>query len=852
MNSKEAQRNEGIKPVKVSRPMLSQGVHLGFLVFGALVSLALFLSVQSFTHNVLNANYKDVSQEISEVIAQEFDELEFSLRTVSTLLSLSDEASEEKVVQKIANVEDSLGQFEAILWLHKVEGEWSLLPLYENLFQTKSIVYSDILKQVDIRRAVARGLSKRGQLNLVTQVQNLEGPLKTELGSSYFAIVKAAEIGDGRDGVIIALTNLEHVFETRALRIDELVSKIAIRDIANDSMLYKYKREKGLARKNYATQQSFDLRFGGQVLEISSQFFKQENMLLLEILPYLMLGFGMVLTATITFYLRSNHHQARKFFDINKRLSENNEALEQEIEKRELLNQSARRVDRENRAIIDSVSDIIFETDLDAKILFLNAQWSKITGFESEQSIGLELFNVLHPQDQHDIRDEFQSLVYGKIKSFRKFTRVRTSDGTFRAAELSISMINREDERAQRVVGTFTDVEERRRAERALSEAERKYRNIVQNAAGGIFQMTPEGLYLSANPAMADILGYDSPEQLLREVKNAHQDVYDDISVRKSFVRELEKSEIVTNHETQMRRRDGTLIWVNENIHTVRDEGGNVLYFEGSIEDIVERKESAISLQKAKMNSDLANRAKSEFLANMSHELRTPLNSIIGFSEMIKDEVFGAVEQREYWEYARDINNSGKNLLNVINEILDISKIEAGERHLNESQVKVDRVAASCIDLLRGKVESGDITITDNLAGIPEVIGEELSLKQVMMNLLSNAVKFTPKGGRISLSYEVDREGRLHLSVTDTGIGLDDDEIKKALSPFGQMDNDLDRSGSGTGLGLTLVDSLLKLHGAEFGLVSQKGIGTTATAIFPKGRVVAKKAPQTVSESETH
>lgn len=242
------------------------------------------------------------------------------------------------------------------------------------------------------------------------------------------------------------------------------------------------------------------------------------------------------------------------------------------------------------------------------------------------------------------------------------------------------------------------------------------------------------------------------------------------------------------------------------------------------------------------MNSDLANRAKSEFLANMSHELRTPLNSIIGFSEMIREEIHGALEQRDYWEYAKDINDSGQRLLQVINEILDISKIEAGERELKESQVNVNKVAMTCVDLLAGKIDSGDLTVVNHLAGMPDLIGEELSIKQILMNLLSNAVKFTPKGGRVSMSYEVDRSGALHVSITDTGIGLDDEEIQRALSPFGQADNELSREGSGTGLGLTLVDALLKIHGAEFDLVSQKGIGTTATAIFPKERVVVKKS----------
>lgn len=845
-------RDKDLPPwaMKLLKPFVFQKVHTGFLIFGLLVSLGLFMAVQSFTDSVLSDDYERISRETSETVAKEFSELEFSLRTVSTLLALSDEGDSQKILRKLATVEDSLISYETIFWLRKVEGEWVMLELYSNLFGGTLIDYSDILKHEAVQLAMRNALQKKDQLSLVSNLEFGQNPktLKAQDGSNYFALVKAGEMVGGVESVVVGISNLGHVFETRTLNVDERISDIRVRDVQGDYSLFGYSRDKGASNKEYEAWKSFDVLVGGRTLEINSRFFKREDMLLLEILSFVVFGFSIILTLTITLYLRSNRQQTMKFSDINERLTEKNMALLAEVKKREQLNQSARRADKENRVIIDSVSDIILETDIEGKIVFLNAQWPKITGFEVEQSMGLELFSVLHPRDQHDVQNEFELLMRGKNKSFRKYTRLRTSDGTFRAAELSVSMINQDDEDLRRVVGTLTDVEERRRAERALSEAERKYRNIVQNAAGGIFQLTPEGLYLSANPAMAEVLGYETPEQVLREVKNASIDVYVDAQSRASFIREVEKNEIVTNHETLVKRRDGSEVWVNENIHTVRDEGGGILYFEGSIEDISARKRSALALQDAKVHSDLANRAKSEFLANMSHELRTPLNSIIGFSEIIREEVMGKIEQREYWEYARDINESGKNLLNVINEILDISKIEAGERELKEAQVKVDQVAASCVELLSAKIANNDITITNNLAGMPELICEELSVKQVLMNLLSNAVKFTPKSGRVSLSYEVDREDRLHVSVTDTGIGLDDDEIHKALSPFGQVNSDLNREGSGTGLGLTLVDALLKIHGAELGLVSQKGIGTTATAIFPKDRVVAKKDKVAVAE----
>lgn len=572
-------------------------------------------------------------------------------------------------------------------------------------------------------------------------------------------------------------------------------------------------------------------------MDVALEFNTENKLYFFRNIPVYFGIIGILLTIIATFYVRSNKLQSVKLSEFNAELEGKNQALQKEISERERLNTVLRQSEKENRAIIDAVSDIIFETNIEGEIMFLSASWKKVTGFENEKLIGQEIFSLLHPQDQKQQLRDFEMLIKGQKQAYRSFVRLRAADGTFRAVEIAMSMIRQDQKKNLRVVGTFTDVEERRRAERALAEAEKKYRTIVENAAGGIYQLTPEGIYLSANPAMARILGYESPEQLLREVRNAYESVYESERDRADAFAALNDKVEFYNHETQMVRKDGRKIWVNENMRAVKDDARNILYFEGSVEDIGQRKEFEIGLMEAKMNSDLANRAKSEFLANMSHELRTPLNSIIGFSEIMKNEVFGKIEQKSYLEYSKHINDSGQSLLRVINEILDISRIEAGDRILNESVVNIEKVASDCLDLLSSKIESNQMMIINNLGHMPRIIGEELAIKQIFMNLLSNAIKFTPGGGRVTLSYEVNPHGELHVSFTDTGIGLDNHEITKALSPFGQVDNTLNRSGSGTGLGLTLVTSLIKLHGGRFDLFSQKGIGTTATVIFPVDRI---------------
>jgi PAS domain S-box-containing protein len=535
---------------------------------------------------------------------------------------------------------------------------------------------------------------------------------------------------------------------------------------------------------------------------------------------------------------------------MNKELAHKNFELNQEISERERLNQVIQNSAREHRAIINAVSDIIFEVSLDGKILFLNEAWNKVTEFELERSIGRNLFDLIYTQDQDEQRHNFTLLTQGKKKSYRVFTRLRSADGSFRAIELAVSMLRQGDNQDMRVVGTITDVEERRRAERALSEAEKKYRAIVENAAGGIYQVTPEGQFLSANPALAKIIGYDSPEEVLRDVESAQDQLYVDKEGRAKFLSDISVLDISKNYEGQIKRKDGQIIWVSENIRPVKDDEGTLLFFEGSMEDVDQRRKAELALKDAKIESDLANRAKSEFLANMSHELRTPLNAVIGFSEIIKNESFGPLPSEEYKDYANSIYDSGQNLLNVINDILDVSRIEAGDRTLNEGVVKVSEIVDSCLSLMDTKIKNNKIQLQNKVAQSDlSFIGEKHAVKQMLLNLISNAVKFSPENSLIMLDAELDSKSRLRLSVTDTGIGMNEYELKKALSPFGQIDTEHNRSKSGTGLGLTLVKSLMELHGGEFEIVSQKGIGTTATLIFPTKRV-ARAKPQAAKNPE--
>ncbi|NQU57934.1 MAG: PAS-domain containing protein [Rhodospirillales bacterium] len=241
----------------------------------------------------------------------------------------------------------------------------------------------------------------------------------------------------------------------------------------------------------------------------------------------------------------------------------------------------------------------------------------------------------------------------------------------------------------------------------------------------------------------------------------------------------------------------------------------------------------------AEEQANLANRIKSDLLANMSHELRTPLNAIIGFSESMKEETFGPVGSDKNREYLKDIHQSGQHLLELINDILDVSAIEADALELHEENVNISNIVKTSIRIIKPRADTGQITISSSIdPELPLIYVDERRAKQVLLNLLSNAVKFTPKDGQISLSAWTNDDGSLAVAIADNGIGMNEEEVNLALSSFGQVDSGLNRKYEGTGLGLPLTRGLMELHGGTLEIKSEPGSGTSVIVTFPKERVI--------------
>jgi two-component system cell cycle sensor histidine kinase PleC len=247
-------------------------------------------------------------------------------------------------------------------------------------------------------------------------------------------------------------------------------------------------------------------------------------------------------------------------------------------------------------------------------------------------------------------------------------------------------------------------------------------------------------------------------------------------------------------------------------------------------------------LSRALIAANEASRAKSNFLALMSHELRTPLNAIIGFSEVLGSEMFGALGSERYRDYAHDIHGAGKHLLALINDILDLSKAEAGKFDLNCEDLAPGDLIAECLKLMRGRAVEAKLTISQVASEeVPHLLADRLRVKQILLNLLSNAIKFTPPGGSIRVGVEQDDQGQIVLSVSDTGIGIAPEMVEVALEPFRQIASPFARNAEGTGLGLSLVKALMESHGGVLRIDSALNVGTTASLVFPAVRAVCRE-----------
>ena len=509
-----------------------------------------------------------------------------------------------------------------------------------------------------------------------------------------------------------------------------------------------------------------------------------------------------------------------------------------------VLRKAAEQATEESRALIEStfaaMGDAVFVIDPQSRtIISCNASMERMFGYSEDEVLGrtTELLYV-NSDDYQALREEAaRNLDIGG--EFRGEYELRRKDGRIFPCEIATNEIS--DERGARVglVSIVRDISERRTGEQALRDSEARFSGIVTIAPDAIIAIDNQQHISLFNQSAVDAFGYAEEEILGQHVETLIPTRFrhdHDAQVREFANSDVASRSMSSRNEIVGLRKDNSEFPAEASLSKLRL--GDETIMTVMLHDITERKRAEAAVVLAKEQAEIADRAKSEFLANMSHELRTPLNAILGFAQMIRDLTFGDRALKRYISYARDIHDSGEHLLNIINDILDLSKIEAGKTELDEQWHAVGELVEDSLRLVEVRAQKAGLELHFvNHVEDRRLLADGRMIRQMLLNLLTNAVKFTRAGGRVTVTASCGADGGLELTVADSGIGIDKQDLDKALSQFGQVDSALNRRFQGTGLGLPLVSSLAELHGGRLELQSEPSVGTTATIWLPAERL---------------
>lgn len=480
--------------------------------------------------------------------------------------------------------------------------------------------------------------------------------------------------------------------------------------------------------------------------------------------------------------------------------------------------------------ILRIAPEAIILTTADGTILMFNDAAENIFGYARCDLIGqpIEMLLPDHIRGAHGRHVEkfLKATEPMSLMGGRGEITGRRSDGSIFPAEASISKLETDGETILTV--TMHDITERKRSEKTLRQNEENLRKILEQSPVGVAVIVHEeykgqksAKRLFANKALAELFGERSTEYLLQsDIADTWMDPDQHAEVRET----LRSGVNLVDFEACRRHRDGSAIWVSMNTRPIFFNGRNctmVWHF-----DITKRLRAEEESRKALSEAKRANRAQTEFLATMSHELRTPLNAIIGFSEMMLGQYFGALGSEKYVKYANDISSSGAHLLHLINDLLDLSKIESGKHQLNKTPFKFQEIVEECAPIVLQSAEEKGVSFTyDAPDNLPSLHADRRALKQIFLNLLSNAIKFTPKDGAVAVEVSA-KDDDLIFVVRDTGVGIAAEKISTLTDPFVRGEPDPYISQEGAGLGLAIVKSLVDLHGGQLAIESTVGTGT--------------------------
>ncbi len=491
--------------------------------------------------------------------------------------------------------------------------------------------------------------------------------------------------------------------------------------------------------------------------------------------------------------------------------------------------------ERRFRAVVEDQTDLICRFKPDGLLTFVNEAFCRFHGRCRQALLGDNFFQTL-PQENAAIPLSYINLMPPEEPMVCFDYRLSAPDDLVVWHQYRVRRLHEERSGAPEFQAVIQDISQRKQTELALRASEEKYRSLIDNIPDVVWTANAnrEVSYVSGN--VSTVLGYGAEEFLAGHLWLDRIHPEDSARVELAYQKLFSAGE---HFDVQYRfhRQDGAWIWLHDRALATRPVGG-VLCADGIFKDITQRRLAEEVLQRNKEAAETANRAKSQFLANMSHELRTPLNAIIGFSEMLAAQTFGGLNPRQL-KYSNNILNSGRHLLQLINDILDLAKVEAGRLELARHLFNVEKSLAEVQSIVKALANKKHINLEFfTAANLPALNADEAKFKQIMYNLLSNAIKFTPDGGRVLVTTDYPRQPggeALRVAVTDTGIGIQKADQERVFQEFEQVDSSYGRQQQGTGLGLALTKRLVEMHGGRIWVESEgiEGRGSTFVFLLP-------------------
>jgi len=487
------------------------------------------------------------------------------------------------------------------------------------------------------------------------------------------------------------------------------------------------------------------------------------------------------------------------------------------------------------RGLLDNIPDRIYFKDIHSRFLRCSRSMALRLGLsDPKEIVGRTDFDFLsHDQAQEYFNDEQRILLTGQ-PLIAKLEKQLDAEGKEIWASVTKVPIYSQSGAIAGLIGLSRDITQLKQTEQALRQAEEKYRTIYENSVEGIFQTTREGRFLSANPALARLYGYGSPEEVVAALTDIEHQLYADPRRREEFAGLMRDQGFVTGFESEVFRRDKSKIWISESARTVKDAEGNFRFYEGIVEDITMRKQAENERESAREAALESARTKAQFLANMSHEIRTPMNAITGMTGLLLDTHLNQ-EQRDYVD---TIRHSTESLLDVINDILDFSKIEAGKLTMELIDFDLRDAVEGTMEMLAERAHTKAVELACWIGqGVPAALrGDPFRLRQILANLTANAIKFTERGEvlvRVTTVAETENTVTIRFDVKDTGIGIAPEAIARIFQEFTQADGSTTRKYGGTGLGLTISKQLVELMKGTIEVQSKPGEGSNFSFTIP-------------------